>query len=450
MNIIILGVGKVGETLVKNFVDENHSVSVIDKNSDLVTRIVDKYDVVGKVGSGLERDVLLDVGIANCDFFIAATIGDEINVLSCVLAKKLGAKFTIARVRAPELFKEIKSLKTDLGLDLFFNPEFQTAKEIVQDLKFPSARDVESFADGRATMAGFFVAEGSRLSGLSLIEINKKYAQEVLFATVVRKDEVIIPHGDFVIENGDIIYVVASDSKLFAFCKKLEIYKHRAKTVFIVGGGKVSYYLAKELVDFGVDVKILEKDKERASVLSELLPEVSVLVGDGSNQAVLDEEGLGSSDACVTLTGMDEQNVIISLYAREKAIDKIITKVDKPSVFNMVEQLGLTSVVSPKDVIANHIVRYVRAHKSDITDGINRLYKIAGKIEALEFTVKESFTGVGTVIRDLKLKKNILICGIVRNNEFILPRGDSELQISDRVILVADAHQIAELNEILK
>ena len=449
MKIIILGVGKVGETLVKRFVLEDHDVVVVDSNASVVTHVVNRYDVTGRIGEGLKRDVLTDAGVSDCDFFIAATSRDEVNLISCVLAKKLGAKFTIARVRDPEIFSEMDNMRKDLGLDVFFNPEYRTALEIVGDLKFPSARNVESFADGRALLAEFQIQKDNPIVDKSLKEIVMDIGGEVLFAAVVREDELVIPHGDFVIKEKDVIHVVASESQMFAFCKLFNVRGRRAKNVFIVGGGKISYYLAKELENQNVNVKIIDKDKERADALSETLVKTQVFVGDGSDQEVLDEEGLKHADACVALTGMDELNVIISLYAKKLKTNKVITKIDRQSVLAMAEPLGLETVISPREFIANYILRYIRAHKSETGSGINTLYQIGDKGEALEFTVEEGFSGVGKEIKDLKFKHNVLLCGIVRNDEFILPRGDKDLRVNDKVIVIAKVRQISALEQIL-
>ena len=450
MKIVILGVGKVGETLVKRFVLEDHDVVVVDSNASVVTQVVNRYDVTGRIGEGLKRDVLMDAGVNDCDFFIAATSRDEVNLIACVLAKKLGAKFTIARVRDPEIFSEMDNMRKDLGLDVFFNPEYRTALEIVGDLKFPSARNVESFAGGRALMAEFQIQKGNSIIDRALKDIVKDMVGEVLFAAVIRDDGIVIPHGDFVIKEGDIVHVVASESQMFAFCKFLNVHWRRAKNVFIVGGGKISYYLAKELESQNVNVKILDKDKERAAALSASLTKTQVFVGDGSDQEVLDEEGLKVSDACVALTGMDELNVIISLYAKKMKINKVITKIDRASVLAMAEPLGLETVISPREFIANHILRYVRAHKGEAGSGINTLYQINDKAEALEFTVDDGFSGIGKAIKELKLKNNVLLCGIVRNNEFILPRGDKEIMANDKLIVITKARQISALEQILE
>lgn len=450
MNIVIVGAGKVGETLIGNLVREKHNVVIVDNDYDTINSVVNHYDVRGIVGSGLERSILVDAGTDKADLLIACTSRDELNILCCVLAKKTGVHSTIARVRDPDLFKEMENMRTDLGLDYAFNPELATALEIAQVLKFPSARSVESFAGGRARMAEFEITGNNPLVGKNLQQISKEYGSKILIGVVRRDTKIIIPHGDYIVESGDLVNIIADEQEIVSFCKKIKIFKRRAKSVFIIGGGKISYYLAQELLHSGVSVKIVEKHEERAEELSELLPSATVLIGEGTDQEVLDEENLKDNDACVTLTGMDEENVMVSLYAKQRKVDKIVTKIDRPSILKMVNMLGLGTVVSPRNVIANHIVRFVRSYSATKGGGADTLYKIGKKAEALEFTVLDGFKGVDTPLKQLTLKKNVLIGGIVRDDEFILPTGDSTIKVGDRVIVVSEEKQFTELSQILR
>ncbi len=449
MKILVIGVGKVGETLVKNLTKENHDIIVIDLNSSAINKVVNRYDIKGMIGSGIERDVLMECGVSSADIVISCTSRDEVNVLTCVLAKKLGAKYTVARVRDPNLFKEMGNIREVLGIDMAFNPEYRTAVEISQVLKFPSAKNVESFARGKALMLEFLLTENNPLVGKSLMDI-AGFGFKILFGAVERGDDIIIPRGDFVLQANDSVHIIATESEITAFCKKLKIFKPRAKSVFIIGGGKIGYYLAKELCATGIDVKIVEKDKEKCLSLSQGLPKVAVLCADGTDQTVLEEENLKGSDAVVTLTGMDESNVIISLYAMQQNVGKVITKIDRENVSQMVNLLGLGTVVSPKEVIANHILRFVRARLATSPQGIKALYRLNEKVEVVEFTVTEDFEGKNIPLKELKIEKSMLIGGIVRGNNFILPMGDSELQIGDRVIVVVNAQKINELSDILR
>ena len=450
MNLVIIGMGKVGSTLVESFVKENHDIVVVDVNSALVSDIVNRFDVKGVVGGGLERSVLLDAGVQKADFLIACTTRDEANILCCVLGKKLGAKRTIARVRDPEYFKEMENMREVLGLDFFFNPEFRTAAEISEVLKFPSALNVENFAGGMVNMVEFRIENGNPLIGKSVKDISAEYDNKFLIAIVYRGEEAFIPRGDFIIERGDNIHIIATETEIASFTKRLKIFKPCAKTVMIIGGGKIAYYLAQRLIDANVSVKIIENDKVRTSELAEDLPKATVILGDGTEQELLAEEGLKGSDAFVALTGMDEENVIVSLFAKQEGVSKVISKVDKPSIFDMVKMFGLDTVVSPRTVIANHIIRFVRAHQADSGSGINTLYKLHDKVEALEFNVEKDFGGIGVPLKDLGLKRNILIGGIVRGREYILPDGNSKLLVGDKVIVVTAVSQITQLGQILR
>lgn len=450
MNLVVIGAGKVGETLIKYLIKENHDIVLVDIDNAKVETIVNRYDVKGIQGGCLERGVLLNAGVDHADFFVACTSRDEVNILCCVLAKKLGAKRTIARVRDPEYYKEMENMRTDLGLDMAFNPEYETAVEIEHALKFPSAVSVESFARGKTTMTEFEICKGNPIIGRTLMSTIAEYGKKILVGMVTRGDNVYIPRGDFVIKEGDYIHIIGSEIEINAFCKKLKIFKPRAKNTFIVGGGKIAYYLAKNLIDNKIDVKILENNAERAAELSAELPRAIVLCGDGTDQEVLSEEGFKNNDAFISLTGMDEANVIVSLLAKQSGVSKVVTKVDREPIYDMMEKLGLETVVSPKDIIANHIVRFVRAHQAETGNGINTLYQLHDKVEALEFTVRDSFTARGIPLKDIAIKRDVLIAGIVRNGEYILPVGDSILLSGDEVIIIAAARKITDLSQVLK
>ena len=447
MKIIILGAGKVGATLIKSFINEGHDVVILDIDADAVADRVNRFDINGVIGGGAERNALLEAGVEEADFLIACTSQDEVNILSCVIAKKLGAKHTIARVRDPQYFSEMDSVRDIIGLDWAFNPERQTALEIERLVKFPSAKSIESFASGKALMVEFDVLEGNPIIGKTIMEIGKEFKNNVLFGIIKRDGSAIIPKGDTKVNKGDVIYIIGAEIDIINFSKKLKIFKPRSKSCFIVGGGKVAYYLGKALLKDGIDVKILENDKERANFLSEELPKATILLGDGTDHSVLEEEGLKNADACVTLMGVDEQNVIVSLFAKMKGVAKVVTNVDRSIISSMVTQFGLDTVISPRKVIASHIVKHVRA--TEVKDGINNLYMLTKDVEAVEFTVKSSFEKKGIPLKSLNVKKNFLIGGVVREGEFVLPTGDTDLRENDRVIVVSKGEQINELRDIL-
>ena len=447
MKLVIVGAGKVGETLVERLTRENHDIIIIDENPQAVEDVVNRYDARGVVGNGGERNVLLNADCDSADFFIACTSRDELNLLCCVLAKKLGAKHTMARVRDPEYFKEQETLSEELEVDMLFNPEHRIAMEIAQILKFPSAINIETFANGKIAMIELKVSATNPIVGKSLSEIGQLYENKVLFCMITRGENVYIPGGDFVINENDTVYVAAPQTDITNFCKKLHIFKQKAKSVFIIGGGKIAYYLAQELINFGVHVKIIEHDEKRCAELSEQLPKATILLGDGTDQEILDEEKLKNCDGCVTLTGIDEENIIISLK-----VDKVITKIDESSLMKLVKKLGLDTIVSSRNVVVNQLIRYVRANQVSEGKGVNALYRVHDKAEALEFTVPDDFKYTEIPLKDLnaKLKRNILICGIVRNNNVIIPNGETTFEKGDTVLLVTSGRKITDFSQIIK
>lgn len=449
MKIIILGVGRVGETLVKNFILENNQVTVIDENPERVQAIVNKYDVFGITAGGLERDVLIDLNVSNVDFFIACTSHDEMNLLSCALAKKLGAKKTIARVRDPQYFREVGKIRDELGIDLAFNPELRAASDIARILRFPYADDVETFAGGRVVMVSLIVNDSNPIVNKNLREISSTYKQKVLFSLVKRKEEYFIPNGDFTILAGDVIYLLAEEEDIANFLKKLKVYKQKSKSVFIVGGGKVAFYLAKELANHKVDVKIVEKDKERCLELANDIPSATIINGDGTDDELLIEEGITNYAAFVALTGVDEENTIVSLFANSKGVKKIITKLERDSVIKMTKKLGVNTVISPREAISNHIIRFIRSNSFKEDASLNTLYKLGQNVEVLEFVAKEDFKGLNVPLKQLKIKSGVLVGGIVRKEDYILPTGDEVISKGDRVIVIT-SKKLTSLSNILK
>ncbi|MBQ8178714.1 MAG: Trk system potassium transporter TrkA, partial [Clostridia bacterium] len=406
--------------------------------------------VMGVCGGGADRMILEEAGVSSADFVIACTSRDELNILCCMLAKKMGAAHTIARVRDPEYFMEMEYMKGELDLDMWFNPELRTAQEIAEILSFPSAINVETFADGAAVMIEVKVKKDNPMIGKSVVEVMRDFDVKALFSMVVRENKVYIPRGDFVIQEGDVVHITASEKEITNFSKKVQLFRRRARSVFIVGGGKIAYYLAKELIARKVAVKIIEMDEERCEWLSEELPEATILHGDGTDHEVLDEEGIDKCNAVVTLTGMDEENVIVSLYATRKKVAKVITKVDRPTIGQMVSHLGLDSVLSPRTVIASSIVRFVRAIASEGKTRINQLYKMHEKVEALEFHVTEDFKHIGVLIKDLNIKKNYLVNGIVRDREFIIPTGETSFMKGDEVLIVTTEKNVSGLEDMIR
>ena len=450
MRLIIVGAGKIGATLVEKLSKENHDIVIVDKDAKIVEQIVNRYDVMGVCGGGADRMILEEAMVENADFVIACTSRDELNILCCMLAKKMGAAHTIARVRDPEYFMEMEYMKGELDLDMWFNPELRTAQEIAEILSFPSAINVETFADGAAVMVEVKIKKDNPMIGKSVMDINREFKLKALFSAVIRDNKVYIPRGDFIVLEGDVIHLTASERGITDFSKKTQTFRRRARSVFIVGGGKIAYYLAKELIARKVIVKIIEKDEARCEWLSEELPEATILHGDGTDHEVLDEEGIDKCNAVVTLTGMDEENVIVSLYALRKKVAKVITKVDRSTIGQMVSHLGLDSVLSPRTIIASSVVRFVREIASEGKARINQLYKIHDKVEALEFPVTASFGYKGIPLKELNIKKNYLVNGIVRDREFIIPTGDTVFMEGDKELVVTTEKNVNDLEYIIR
>lgn len=449
MYIIVAGGGKMGSTVVELLAEEGHDVALIDNNSRVVEEAIDKWDITGVVGNAASCDVQREAGADRADLLIAATPQDELNLLACLVAGKLGCEHTIARVRNPEYSSQLLFLR-ELGLSMVVNPEFETAREISRTLRMPEAIKVDSFAGGRADIIEVRIGEGSPLAGLAINQISEKYKIKVLVCAVEREDFVTIPGGEFRLKYDDKVYVTGTGEYLLRFFRTFKLIKDKIKRVMIVGGGKVSYYLAKQLDKMNMDVRIIERDAARCEFLSEKLPKtVTVICGDGLDQTVLLEEGLESSEAFAAMTGMDEENIIVSLYAKSKGLDKIVTKVNR-SFGDMVSELGLESTVCPKQVVANHIVRYVRAMQKGEGSTVRTLYKLVGNVEALEFSIDEDAEYLGKPLRELRIKKNILIGCIVHEGIPKIPDGSDAMHLGDSVVVVTAEGRLKNLGDIFE
>ena len=390
MKVVVIGTGKVGRNIVEATRQEGHEVVIIDKKADVIEDIIDEYDVMGIVGNGASYDILNEAGVSGADLVIATTSSDEVNILSCLVAQKIGAEATIARVRSIEYSNQLPIIRDGLGITMPINPEGETANEITQILNFPEAIKVESFANGNVDLVELCIPSDSPLVGESLISIYQTYQIKVLVCAVVRGDEVIIPTGSFTFQAKDRIYITAnSRSTLRTFFNKSGLQELKLKSVMIIGGGKISAYLGKELLKNKFKVKILEEDYNRCVELSAILPGATIIHGDGTDQNVLTEEGMDHTDAIVCLTGSDEENIIVSMYANQKNIKKIITKINKSSLVGIMESVSLASVVSTKELTSSKIVSYIRSVNNKRGSNIITLHKLVNnKVEAIEFQVK--------------------------------------------------------------
>ena len=451
MKIVVIGDGKVGRAIVQHTCKEGHEVVVIDKNPKVIEELVNTYDAGGICGNGACIDIQESAGVAKADLVVAATSRDEVNMLACLIAKKLGAKATIARVRSYEYNQNIELMKEALGIQMTINPELEAANEIMNIINFPEANRVDTFANGNVDLVELFIPENSPLIGLTLANISTKYQVRILVCAVQRGEEVFIPTGNFTFQAKDKIHITASRLVVKDFLKKLGLIETKMKDILVIGGGKISTYLAEQLIKGKYNVKIIEKDYERCLELSELLPGASIIHGDGSDQLLLEEEGLDSCDAIVCLTNLDEENIIISLYAQKKEVSKIITKVNKESFAGIVETIGVASVISPKEITSSRVISYVRSTSNIHGSNYVKLYKLVNnRVEAIEFIAKKSSKLLNVCLKDLKLKKNVLIASIIRNSEVIIPSGMSQIEVNDSVIVVTTGQILDDLNDILE
>ena len=451
MNVIIAGVGKIGATLTASLVSEGHDVVVIDSDPQVIEDITNIYDVMGVCGNCADTDTLLEAGVKNCELIIAVAGSDELNMLCCFIAKKMGAKQTIARIRNPEYNdKSLGFLKQHLELSMIINPELLAGRELFTSLKLPSASKVETFSVRNFEMIEQVLREGSPLDGMSLSQLRSKFKAKFLIGAVQRGNEVYIPDGNFVLESGDRIGLTAEPAEISKLMKEMGIAGTKAKNVMILGGSRTAYYLAKRLAMSGSKVTLIEKDKALCEELCEALPKVTVINGDGANHEILLEEGLHSADAFVSLTGMDEENILLSSFAASQGVPKVIAKVNRDSLVPLAEHWGLDTIVRPKKLISDIILQYARALQNSEGSSMETLYKLMDdKVEALEFNVKEDSVLINRTFKELSLKKNVLIAGIVRSRKIIIPSGDDCLKSGDKVIVLAANQRINRLSDIL-
>lgn len=451
MKIIIVGCGNVGATLAEQLSREGHNITVIDKQEDLVKNVSDNCDVMGVVGNGAGYSVQLEAGVNEADLLIAVTGADEVNLLCCLIAKKAGDCHTIARVSNPVYSREISFIKEELGLSMIINPKHAAAMEISRLLKFPAALKIDTFAKGRVELVKYRIEEKSLLCNVELKHISSKLHCDVLICVVERGEEVIIPDGNFELKAKDEITLVAPAAKTMAFFKKLGADTTRAKSALIVGGGETAYYLAEQLTTMGTEVKIIEKDKHRCEVLSELLPQVLVIYGDGTEKELLMEEGLSRMEAFVTLTDFDEENIMLALFAKTFSKAKLITQVHRMSYDEIIEQLDLGSVVYPKFIMAEYIIKYVRAMHNSIDSNIETLYRLNdNRVEALEFLIRKDAPVIGIPLVELNLKPNMLIASINHKGNIITPGGQSVIEEGDTVVVITTTTGIHDIHDILK
>lgn len=451
MQIIIVGCGNVGATLAEQLSTEGHNISVIDMDNQRLQNLVNSYDVMGVIGNGVSFAVQKEAGVEQSHLLIAVTGSDEVNLLCCLIARKAGGCHTIARVRNPIYNMEIDYIKEELGLSMVINPELAAAAEMSRLLKLPSAITVDTFTKGRVEVVKYRVGEDSVLCDQNLQQIKSRLKSEILICTVERGEDVYIPGGNFIIRARDEISIIGTPQKTLAFFKKLGAAVTRAKNVMIVGGGKTSYYLARQLMDMGLQIKIIELNKTRCGELSELLPKATIIQGDGTDRDLLMQEGLMQTEAFVAMTNVDEENIMLSLFAKSVSKAKLITHVHRISYDEIIDSLDIGSVVYPKYLTAENIIKYVRAMDNSLGSNIETLYRLNdNRVEALEFCVKADSPVIGIPLQDLKIKPNILICSINHKGSVSIPGGQSVIQSGDMVIVVTTNTRLNDIRDILK
>lgn len=449
MKIIIAGCGKVGQALTEQLTKEENEITVIDTKSKTVNDMASRYDVMGVVGNGASHVTQAEAGIERADLFIAVTGSDELNLLCCLLAKKAGNCQTIARVRNPEYSREANFIKEELGLAMVINPEYAAAMEIARVLRFPSAIKIDTFAKGRIELLKFRVQSQSVLNEMTVMDISNRLHCDILVCAVERGEEVFIPRGDFIMKEKDIVAIIAEPKKASEFFKKIGVVTNQVKDTLLAGGGDIAYYLAENLLSIGIKVKIIDKNMERCERLLELLPKADVVCANASDQGVLEEEGMFKAQSFVAVTNMDEENILLSMLAKKKSNAKVVTKINRVDFNEVIGNLDLDTIICPKNVTAEYIIRFVRAMKNSMGSDVETLYRIIeNKAEALEFVIRKESRVTEKPLEQLKIKKDILVACIYRDGHVIVPRGYDQMQVGDSVIIVTTNNGLNNIEDI--
>ncbi len=451
MRIVVIGCGKIGRSIAEQLAREGHELVLVDSNEERVLETQNGLDVMAICGNGASSAIQREAGVDKCDMLIACTEGDELNLLCCLIAKNLGAKRTIARVRNPEYSDEIALLREDLRLSMAFNPEFSAAQDIFSVLRFPGVMTVEKFAKGRVELAELRLPKNSPIANLSLNDINHKFKVSVLICAVRRGEATFIPNGDFVLLPDDRISFISAPEETERFLKATGLLVRRPKNVIIVGAGRIAFYLTRMLKTIGVNPTVIEKNIEKCREFSAHFPNTLVICGDGADRDLLREEGIGQADAFVSATGTDEVNILLSMYATSKNVPKVVTKISRISMLELVGEENAGSIISPRDITASQIISYVRAKENSGASNVETLYRIVdGTVEALEFVARENDPRlIGIPLKDLELKKDLLVCCIIRDGKFIIPGGNNRIQLNDRVLVVTTDLHLNDLHNIL-
>lgn len=451
LQIIIVGCGKVGSALIEQLVKEGHDITIIDKNQKKILAFTNMYDIMGVVGNGASHSIQLDAGIENADLIIAVTGSDELNLLCCTVAKQVGNCAAIARVRTPDYSEESNYLREQFGLAMIINPDLEAAKEMARILCLPTALEVNSFAHGQAELVKFRIPEQNILDQKSIASIGKSISANFLICAIERDGEIFIPSGNFILKSGDYISFAATRKEIRRFLKHSGFKTNQVKDTMIVGGGKTAFYLAKQLLGMGINVKIIEQDQARCEELSILLPNAIIINGNGTDEDLLREEGISFCESFIPLTGIDEENILLTLYAKQNSNAKVITKINRNTFTEVIASLNLGSVMYPKYITSEAIVAYVRAKKNSMHSNIETLYYMFhSRVEAIEFHIEHASPITGIPLMELNLKDNLLISVITRNGSVIIPSGQDTIEVGDTVMIVTTHSGFNDIQDILR
>lgn len=453
MKIIVVGCGKVGKSTIESLIKEKHNIVAIDHNPKVIEMVTNTYDVMAVCGLATSMEILTQANVAQADLFVAVTQDDEVNMLACFLARSLGAKNTIARIRESNYNDEgLRFLAKQLNISIALNPERLTAESLVNRLQLPPSVDVDTFAGKKIQLLETVLREESKIVGLTLAQIRQKANVPFVACAVKRDGEVYIPTGPFVLQVGDKVAFMVKRTDSNKFLRAIGLVQKQARDIIILGASTIAYYLAKLLADNSHNVKIIEKNPARCAEISETLPgSVTIICADGSDQDVLLEEGINTTDALVSLTGRDEDNILVSLFAMNQGVPKVIPKVNDMHKYAMVEKMGLPAPVTAQKIVADIVTRYARALNNTLGSSMETMYTLLdGMVEALEFSVLTDCELIGKKFKDLKLKPNFIIAGIIRGKDTIIPTGEDALHVGDRVIVIATGKHLMDLEDILR
>lgn len=452
MRIILIGAGKVGHSLADRLTIEEHDVTVIDRNEDVIERCQDALDVMCIRGNGANAKTLVEAGVDRADIVIATTAGDETNMLCCLIAKRLGAKYTIARIRDPEFNESQMLLQNEMGIDVAINPERATALEISKLLRYPFAGSIESFARGQVEMVEFRAQKDDVIIDVPMKDLASAAPNipHVLYTIVERAGQAIIPGGDFSIKAGDKVYICGNIINITNYFRYLGRNSLKIRNVMVLGGGKITYYLARMIIPVGIHMTIFEMNAEKARQFSEQFPKADVIQGDGTDQDLLEEQGLNQMDAFITLSNRDEENLMTGMYASRCGVPKVIAKNTRTTYAEILNQLGLDSILSPQSITSSTILRYVRAREHSKGTEIERLYRLAdGKAEAIEFIARNGDSYIGIPLKSLKMRSGSLVAIIVHQGKVIVPFGNDKIEAGDHVVIVSRESGVGDLNEVI-